>query len=1566
MPAEQVLPLSVSQSGIWMAQQLDPGSRLLVTGQFADLAGPIDIGLLRTAIGQAFAECDALRARIVEDAGEFRQVLRDEAGFDVPLVDLSREQDPPLAARAWMGADLARPVDLGGLDLFSTAVLRLGPQSHYWYQRCHHVLVDAYGAVLFVQRTAGIYTALAGGEAVPRSPFGRLAAILGEERDYRCSAGFTRDREYWTTRFADRPEVLALSETLVAAADRIITTGFSLPSAPVRSICEGAGFQHGAWPAALAAVLAAYTHRINGGSDVVIGMPVTARRSPVQLRTPCMLAGVLPLRLEMSPEFTITDLVRQSSREMSELIRHQRYNQADLRRDLGYAEDGRRIYGPEMNVMSFSSRLSFGATGARLNFLSTGPVRDLSLSFHAPEEGSMRVLVEATSRTHTQDDVRRHAERFARFVGTLAEHPDRPAAQAEVMDPAERRMVLADWNATSAPETYEDVVARIRKIAAAAPVALAAADDSRRLDYATLVGRASALSRRLLEHGAVPGALYAVLTGRGVHVVAAVLGIWGAGGVYVPLDAAAPIDRTASLLADSKAASVLVDPAHEPLARRLADRLGSALDVIVLDDATDRLDEICPLVDAGDRVAYIYFTSGSTGRPKGAMVHRHGMVNHLVAKIESLGMTAADSVVHNAPLTFDVSVWQMISPLLVGGWTRIVDDATCADPFALFEVMAAEGNTILEVVPSFMRAALDGWAAAGASPGLPAFRWFVVNGEVLPPELCERWFARYPHVAIVNAYGATECSDDVSHAVLTRDSDLDVIRVPVGRPLRNLRLYVLDGRLRPMPVGTPGELYISGVGVGRGYLNDPVRTCASFVPDPFQPGTGARMYRTGDVVRYLPDGQLDFLGRRDFQVKIRGLRIEMGEVEAALRTGPGVRDAVAVVRAGPAGQKVIVGYIAGTRDVVPVRAHAASLLPDYAVPSLIVSLPELPLNQNGKVDRHALPEPEFMPETGPRQPMTGEQERLAQIFAEVLGVPGAGPDDDFFALGGDSILSIQVVGSARRAGLNLSPKDVFLYRTPAELARVVRQAAAAPPDRAAADDGAGLDGAGLDGAGLVPATPVMHWLRELGGRIEEFHQSLLLRVPGDLGHRELLAAVQALLDRHDMLRARLIRSPGDFVWALRVAPAGEVRAESCVRVVPAGDPVPDAGGPVSGAGQDLLLAEFGQARAWLSPEEGRMLRLVWFDGGPGPGRLLIVAHHLVVDAVSWLIIVPDLESAWRAVREGGQPLLPEAGLSFRGWSQRQTLAAQDPGLAGTLAQWERALEPGTISFAGRPPEPGQDIMAAVRSRTAAVRSRTAQLEMAVTESMLTRVPEAFGATTEDILLTGLALALSEWGPGDVLVDIEGHGRSGDADLSRTVGWFTTITPVRIGLADLIGGLDNPELAVAALKRVKELLRRLPGDAASYGLLRYLNPVTRLVLGDRARPQAAFNYLGRVVVSADEDGPDWGPMPESALLVHQGDGFPAGHVLDFVAVTRIEPGAGPRLYCTVTWLDGAVPEQAVLRSMDRWLNALELLSKHVISTGAHGLTPSDVPLLTLSQEEIEEFECDFDLLTREAL
>jgi len=1220
----------------------------------------------------------------------------------------------------------------------------------------------------------------------------------------------------------------------------------------------------------------------------------------------------------------MVDLMSQVSAETRRAVRHQRYNQEDLRRDIGYGDSRRRLYGPEVNILSFSGNPRFGAVEGRIHFLANGPVEDYALSASMDTDGDIRVGYAANPAAHDPAEAAAHAARYAWFHERLAVDPTASIGHVELLPPQERHRLLVEWNTTEEPEDYDlDIVTRIRRVARATPDAMAAFDGHRRLDYASLTTEASALSRRLVDHDLRPGELCAVLTGRGVHVVTTMLGIWGAGGAYVPLDPQAPVDRNLALLADSRIRFIVADGANAARAGDFAGRLPTPARVIVLDAAADPDDDLLPPVPTTDEVAYVYFTSGSTGRPKGAMVHRHGMINHLVAKIDDLGMTADDSVVHSAPLTFDVSVWQMIAPLLTGGFTRIVDEDTAVDPFTLFELMAAEGVTILEVVPSFMRAALNGWRNGGdaaAAPTMPRFRWMIVNGEVLPPAMCVRWFEVFPHVDLINAYGTTECSDDVVHAVLTRDSRYDVTRVPIGPPLRNIRLYVLDDRLRPVPTGMPGELYVAGVGVGPGYVNDPARTAAVYLPDPFTSEAGARMYRTGDRVRYLTDGQLDFLGRRDFQVKIRGQRIDPGEVEAALRTADGVTDSVVVVRNGTDGHKFLVGYIAGTADDESVRAHIGRILPDYAIPSLLVSLPELPLNQNGKVDRKALPAVEDVRTTGATPPATPGEAVLCGIFAEVLGIGQVGVDESFFSLGGDSILSIEVVGRARKAGLTFTPRDMFELRTARALAARFETAIAET----------GTDHA-AEATGDIPATPIMRFLAETGGPIAGVHQTTVVRVPPS-NAEQVATAIQGIMDRHDVLRSTLHRGP---LWSLEVPPAGAVSAQTVLRVLPA----PDDG--LDRAVHD----EFTAARDWLDPDSGRMIRIVWFDGGTRPGRLLMVANHLVVDGVSWRILLADLAAAWTA----GPDAVAAAPASFRHWAREQTVQAQLPHWAEELSTWQ---PPETLrSIATRRPDSTVDVAAGQQSITV-------ELAPADTAPLLATVPAAFGADTQDILLASLAVALAETADGPVAIDLERHGRHDwgqSMDLSRTVGWFTSVVPVWFDIE-----LNRAELGgtmVRAVKIVKERLRSLSADGIGYGLLRYLNPVTAPELANHHRSDVAFNYLGRMELADPSDERDWIPLADSWDLAEPGPDVAAAHALDIVAVIQ-GTGDDVRLRAVLSWPDGVLSEKRANDVADRWREALRAIASQVTEHGAGGLTPSDVSLLDISQEEIEEFEADF--------
>ncbi|MFI6096986.1 amino acid adenylation domain-containing protein [Lentzea sp. NPDC051213] len=667
-------------------------------------------------------------------------------------------------------------------------------------------------------------------------------------------------------------------------------------------------------------------------------------------------------------------------------------------------------------------------------------------------------------------------------------------AHVTFLPEAERRTLLTEWNRTERPLSDEGVVERFREFVRVTPNAVAVVDETHRLTYEELARRASAVSECLT--GDEPGSLVAILDDPGARFVAAVLGVMGAGHAYLPLDPAVPVGRTAKLLSGSGAGILLVGPDHREHA--VAATAGLAVRVRVLGEAEHPHDEWVPQSppDGELGLAYVIYTSGSTGLPKGAMVHRRGMVNHLLAKVEDLDMGECDVVVQNAPLTFDVSVWQMLAPLIVGGQVRVVSKVHAADPAELFSRVEHERVSILEVVPSLLRAALDGWDAGVPVPDLAGLRWLLVTGEALPPELCVRWFARFPCVEMVNAYGPTECSDDVTHAFLTSGTAFDRPLVPIGKAIRNTRLYVLDVHRQPVPVGILGELHVGGAGVGHGYLHDPERTARAFVVDPFSADPGHLLYRTGDRVRHRPDGQLEFVGRRDNQVKIRGQRIELGELEAALMGAPGVRDAAAKVD-----QARLVGYVVGDIDTGSVREHIGAILPDHLVPSALVVLDALPLTPNGKVDRKALPAPDraSVAATAPVAPRSETEARLAEVWSKVLGLGEIGVEDDFFALGGDSIRTLNLVSALRSGGFAVSVRDVFEHRTIAGLAGLL----AAGPNPAGERALAWLRPKGNRPA-LYCAHPQGgsgHWLVPLADHIGTDGSVAVFEAPASIGDR---------------------------------------------------------------------------------------------------------------------------------------------------------------------------------------------------------------------------------------------------------------------------------------------------------------------------------------------------------------------------------------------------------------------------------------------------------------------------------
>ncbi|MDX6758085.1 amino acid adenylation domain-containing protein [Streptomyces sp. F8] len=1115
------------------------------------------------------------------------------------------------------------------------------------------------------------------------------------------------------------------------------------------------------------------------------------------------------------------------------------------------------------------------------------------------------------------------------------------------------------------------------KHVAASPDAVALVFGEMSLTYRELDARANRLARFLVTRGVGPETVVGVALRRSPELWTAVLAVLKAGGAYLPMDAAYPAERLRYMAQDSGARLVLADT---PTGGELPELPAPVL----LLDAPDTVGAVSreaagALTDA-DRIrpqraaqtAYVIYTSGSTGRPKGVAVTHNGLAPLLATHVERLGAGPASRVLQFASPSFDASVWEMCMGLLSGATFVLADKEALAPGTPLAETIARHGVTHVTLPPPVLAA-----VPAGALAGVETL---VVAGDATTPELVATWSAGR---RMINAYGPTETTVCATmSAPLAGDGRVP----PIGGPITDTGVHVLDDALRPVDTGVIGELYVSGASLARGYLGRPDLSAQRFVACPFgEPG--ARMYRTGDLVERTPGGELVFHGRADTQVKIRGIRIEPLEIEAVLSGHPGVADA-AVLPYEQGGSRGLVAYVVPAASGRPghggpqgsaygsialdsgfgtaeLRAYAGRHLPDHMVPAAFVLLDRLPLTPNGKLDKSRLPQPEFAGGTY-RAPRTPQEEILAELYAKALGRDRVGIDDDFFTLGGDSIQSLQVVSWARARGVVVTARQAVEHRTVARLAEI----AAANGRGAAGPVLEELDGGGT---GWMPLLPVARWIRDWGPGFDRFLQAMVLELPEDIDAAGLAATLTAVVDRHDLLRARLV-SDGDGHGegaGLVVAPAGSVAVDPLLRRVPCDGRWDD------GSWRTLLLGELEQAAGRLDPAAGTVAQFVWFAPERGAGRLLLALHHLVVDGVSWRILMPDLASAWQQVRAGRTPELPPVATSMRRWAHALADEAQRPARTAELDLWRSIVEGPDPLLGARRLDPAVDVRARVHTTRV-------QLPASVTEALLTDLPAAFRGGVNDGLLAALALALAQWrrtrsvDETSPLVRLEGHGReetaAPGASLARTLGWFTTAFPVRLDLAgvDLDEAFAGGPAAGLAVKKVKEQLLALPDKGIGYGLLRHLNPQTAAVLEQHPVGQVGFNYLGRFSSAADMPGELRGfgftQAPEAAAVAElaeldaaQDPRMPASAELDINATVADQP-TGPVLNAVFSAPEGVLSPAEVGQIADLWRAALEALARHAAEPGAGGLTPSDLPLVTASQHDIDGWERRFPGLT----
>ena len=1197
LPAE-TLPLTTAQYDMWLAEQVDPGNPALVTAGFLDIRGPVDLTALTAALRRAVAETDCLHLEFTAPDAAPRRLSPPDV--DVPVVDLRGHADPEREAAARIGRRIDEGMPLTG-PLFEFEVLRLADEHWYFSMHSHHVLWDGVGLYLFIKRLAEIYD-----EAEVPAP-SSSQVLAEEERAYLASPRYDTDRAFWAARLSGEVTATALCGGRWAPPEGALYRAATLPAAVVRRLRELAWEARTTWPVLLTAAMARYTAVRTDRSDVLVVLAVNTRTSREAQETPGMRANFLPTPVRVVPGATVRDLLTQSFTAVRKTLAHRGFPASSVRDELGLTGP----LGPTLNVLP-PQRLPLRTAVSHTRMVSSGPVDDLQLTVDDLADGDADVTLHlaANPSVYTPEEAEEHLRGLTACLTSLAGASlDDPVAVIRVQDEAAPPLLGPD-GATD-PDL---VLTSVRRWAAENPRAIAVRDDRESLSYRSLLARASAVAERLLREGVGPGDVVGLCADRSARFAVAVLGVWLSGAAYVPVDPDAPHARSALVFADAGVRVALGD--GEPAA------LG--VRVLPLDDA------VCETVPPTERartgrLAYVIFTSGSTGRPKGAMVHHGGMANHLLAKVEDLRLHAADVVVFNAPTTFDISVWQMMAPLVAGCSVRVVSAATASDAVALFALADREGVTILEVVPSVLRAALNAWDGGVAEPGLSSLRGLVVTGEPLPPDLCRRWFDRNPGVPLVNAYGPTECSDDVTHAVILAEDVLGQ-RTPIGMAVRNTALYVLGADLTPVPVGAPGELYVGGAGVGLGYVGAPPRTATTFVADPFAAKPGARMYRTGDRVVRRPDGSLEFVERRDHQVKIRGQRVELGEVELALRQVDGVRDAAASTEPDSAGNTRLVGHLVTELPPARVRDAVAHVLPPHMIPSLWTVLDALPLTANGKLDRAALP-PGRPLDRSSRAPVTEGERTLCALFAETLGVAQVGADENFLELGGHSLLATRLTTRIREQfGAELSVRDVFDQPTPEALAKVITTAAGGPVLQARARPGE---------IPLSPGQQRLWLLNRMEPENPVYNVPVALRVTGPLDVAALSGALLDLLRRHEVLRT--------------VFPERDGRPHQVVLEEASGLTVADRGEDVESfvrRGFDLRTETPVRARLFPVTEQEHLL--------------VLVAHHVAVDGGSYAIIVRDLAEAYRARTAGEHPNWPALPLQYADFALWQREQEPDP------------------------------------------------------------------------------------------------------------------------------------------------------------------------------------------------------------------------------------------------------------------------------------------------------------------
>jgi amino acid adenylation domain-containing protein/non-ribosomal peptide synthase protein (TIGR01720 family) len=1543
---EGLLPVSFTQERIYFIQQLAPESSAYQFQATMRFSGDLDLPVLQQCLDEIVQRHEIFCTTYQAVNGRLFQVIHPHQSIDFTVVDLQTvpESEREIAAQRLIAAQVQQPLDIDRLPLVRWVLLRLSDRAHLLLHIEHHIVHDGWSFNVFLGELLELYQAFSVGNPSPlTAQIQQFADFAHWQRAWVKSPAAAAQAAYWQQQLAGSPPLLELPYDRPRPPEQTYNGDQVRMELPV-ALCESLRVLSRREGVTLfMTMLAAFLvllHRSTGQDDLSVGTAVANRRlrEIEQLIGP--IVNNLVLRTDLAGNPTVRELldrVRQVTLaaynhedlpfdrvvEVLKPVRHLSYN--SLFQVMFSFHDSAM---PELSLpgldISLQEPISNKSAKFDLDLLVIPRAEQRVQSGAKTGAKGITLVWEYNSDLFDAATIEQMAAQYQTLLEGIVANPGQQVSQLPLLTQTQQQL-LVEWNQTDRDYPAHEC---IHKLFAAqvelTPDAVAIQQAGQQLTYRELNDRANQLAHYLQSLGVKPETLVGICVEPSLTMIVGLLGILKAGGAYVPIDPAYPPQRIADILADTQL-GILLTPAK--FSAQLADDAGK---VIYLDpdspvigqySTANPIDDVQP-----HHLAYIIYTSGSTGKPKGVTIEHQSLTNFVLTATHEYGIKSSDKILQFASICFDTSIEEIFPCLCVGATLVLRTEQILHSSDEFWRCCRAWQLTVLDLPTAYWHQLVGDLDPEDAR--IPAsLRTVIIGGEAAQLEQVQRWRRSVAHLPappqLFNSYGPTEAT---VIATLHRFDAAAATEISIGRPIANAQVYILDRYLQSLPIGVPGELYIGGAGLARGYWQRPELTSAKFIPHPsIDRPQSDRLYKTGDIARFRPNGNLEYLGRIDDQVKIRGFRIELGEIETVLRQHPQVSQAVAIAREDSPGQKRLVAYIVPQQpqpSTDELRHFLSQQLPNYMVPSAFVLLVALPMTANRKVDYRALPIPDRSQRAedrfvAPRTP-TPTEARLVAIWSEILRLEQVGIHDNYFELGGDSILSIQLISRANQAGIQIAPKQLFKYQTIAELAAV-----------------AGLTRSVTATQGLVtgsvPLTPIQQWL--FAQKLPDpdyFNQSAVLEVPPNLPPAQLQQAIEQLLAHHDALRLRF--EPVGGHWQQFNQSVGEAVPFSVI----------DLSHLEPAAQQTEIEAADAQLQASLNLATGQIVRVALFQlGKDRSGRLLFIVHHLAVDGVSWRILLEDLATAYHQISRGEPIELPPKTTSWQDWSDRLTTYSRSAAMSTELDYWlSQASFPVTVVPVDYPLDRAHNSIASTATVSCAL---TAQQ----TRALLQDVPSAYNTHINEVLLTALVQSFAHWtGTSSLLIDLEGHGREDlfeDADLSRTVGWFTTLFPVGLQLEQI----DSPG---DALKVVKEQLRQIPHRGIGYGGLRYLHPdrTIRRQLEQLSPAQVSFNYLGqfdRVLGAATGLGVAQ-EFKAAQSLANQ-----RSHLLGISGLIR----AGQ---LEMTWnYSEKIHHRATIQSWaEGFMAALTTLIAHCQSIESPSYTPSDFAAAKLNQQQLDKFMC----------